>query len=399
MRPPYSPQCDEVPLEPDTVEPLERQDKKRGKKPRSVGARRIRRFVLIGLLCLSIIPVGSYAQALTYPGNASFADRSVGWLRNNGANDLVNAVENWYYTNNAPSGARPEPGAVPHALMAPVPVGATLPLLKVSHASGTSLPNEGRWLPGQLGSDGKPAIYTSFIQPDDNHPSVIAGVALIRQAVSAAHLVPGTRQPDTHTWPGNAAVPGNDVSHLLATFNSGFKAKDISGGFHLNGQYSRALITGEASVVITTDGRIGIGAWNQDVWMTPNVAAVRQNLHLIVANGHQEPGLTRNTDGTWGSAKNQLQYTWRSGLGTDTNGNLIYVAGDGLTLETLAKTLIQAGATQGMELDIHTGQVNFSSWAPQGTTSVPTKLLPGMPNAPDRYLNPDQRDFFYLTVK
>lgn len=399
MQTPPSPQQHQMPPEPSTVEPPERRRTGRQKKPRSVRARRLRKVFLIGFLCLSIITVGSYAKALTYPGNATFADRSVGWLRDNGANDIVNTIENWYYTNNAPSAAAPPPEAIPKALPTAVPNGATLPVLTTKTTSGKSLPNEGRWVPGPLDLRGKPALYTSFIQPDKTHPSVIAGVALIRQSASSAHLVAGTRQPDTNTWPGNAAIPANDVSHLLATFNSGFKAKDISGGFYLNGQYSRDLIDGQASAVITTDGRIRIGAWNQDVWMTPGVTAVRQNLHLIVANGHPEPGLTNNADGTWGSAKNQLQYTWRSGLGIDSNGNLIYVAGGGLTLETLAKTLAQAGAIQGMELDIHYGQVNFSSWRPQGTNSVPTKLLPNMPNSADRYLNPDQRDFFYLTIK
>lgn len=399
MRPPLSPPLDQMPPGPATGEPPEGRGPGREKKPHSARARRIRKRLLIGFLCLFVIPVGSYAQALTYPGNASFADRSVGWLRDNGAADIVNTIENWYYTKNAPGAGAPMPGAIPKALTAPIPVSATLPVLRVNKTLGTALPNEGRWVPGQLGSDGRPAIYTSFIRPDSNHSSVVAGVALIRQSASAAHLVAGTRQPDTNTWPGDAAVPTTAVSHLLATFNSGFKAKDITGGFYLNGQYSRVLIDGQASAVIGIDGRISIGAWNSDVRMSPQVVAVRQNLHLVVANGHPEPGLANNAGGTWGSAKNQLQYTWRSGLGTDSNGNLIYVAGGGLTLETLATTLADAGAVQGMELDIHSGQVNFSSWTPHGTTSVPTELLPNMPNSADRYLTPDQRDFFYLTAK
>ena len=346
-----------------------------------------------------MIPAGSYAQALTYPGSATFADRSVGWLRDNGANDLVNAIENWYYTIHAPSAEAPPPETMPHAHAVPMRENAMLPVLKTHKIPGSTLLNEGKWVPGRVGSSGKPAIYTSFIRPDESHPSVIAGIALIRQASSSAHLVAGTREPDTGFWPGNAAVPPSDVGKLLATFNAGFKAKDIAGGFYLNGRYSRALAPGEASVVITSDGRVSIGAWNSGVQMSPEVVAVRQNLHLIVADGQAEAGLATNAGGTWGSSGNQLQYTWRSGLATDASGDLIYVAGHGLTLQTLAQALVQAGAVQGMELDIHSGQVNFSSWTPQGTTSVPTELLPDMLKPPDRYLAPDQRDFFYLTVK
>ncbi|WP_221184791.1 hypothetical protein [Paeniglutamicibacter cryotolerans] len=320
-------------------------------------------------------------------------------MRDNGANGIVNAIENWYYTRHAPTAQTPQPDSIPLRNPAPLRFTTALPRLQVSHGSGSPLRNEGQWVSGRKAADGQPAIYTSFIRPDNVHPSVLVGVALIRQSVSNAHLVAGTREPGTGPWPGDAAVPSNEVSHLLATFNSGFKAKDITGGFYLNGRYSRNLVDGEASAVITADGHISVGAWNQDVRMSPAVIAVRQNLHLIVASGKQEPDLNINAGGAWGSASNQLQYTWRSGLGTDIHGNLIYVAGDGLTLETLANALVQSGAIQGMELDIHYGQVNFSSWTPRGNLALPTQLLPSMPKSPSRYLASDQRDFFYLTVK
>ncbi|MDJ0319936.1 phosphodiester glycosidase family protein [Pseudarthrobacter sp. PS3-L1] len=371
--------------------------KEKTSRPRKT--HRVRRIILIVSLSLSLVPLSSYAQALTYPGNASFADRTVGWLRDNGASGVVNTIENWYYTHHAPSAQAPPPDAIPKAGAAPIVIDPTLPNLRANTAPTPTLPNEGQWIPGPASSNAQPALYTSFVQPDTNYPSVIAGIALIRQSQTTAHLVAGTRQPDTGPWPGQARVPADDVAHLLATFNSGFKSKDITGGFYLNGQYSRDLIDGQASAVITADGRISIGAWNAGVQMSPEVTAVRQNLHLIVSKGTQVPDLSINAGGTWGSSRNQLQYTWRSGLGTDAHGNLIYVAGNGLTLETLATSLVRAGATTAMELDIHNGQVNFSSWASNATTSTPTELLPNMTTSPDRYLSPDQRDFFYLTVK
>lgn len=363
------------------------------------GLRGIRRKALIVALMLAVAPLGSYTQALTYPGNAGFQDRTVGWVRDNGGNDLVNVVENWYYTHNAPPTVLPQAGTIPDPATSTRTVTvAGLPTLPV-HSGSSALPGEGRWVEGRRAADGRPALYTSFILPDAQHLSVVAGVAWIRQDTMAAHLVAGTRQPDTGPWPGNSAVPQEDVPHLLATFNSGFKAKDITGGFYLDGRSSRDLVSGEASVVIYNDGRVEIGAWNTDVRMTTDVKAVRQNLHLIVTNGQPESGLTVNSAGRWGSAQNQLQYTWRSGLGTDQNGNLIYVGGADMTLQNLADALVQAGAIRGLELDIHGGQVNFSSWMPQGQDPTPQKLLPSMPKTADRYLAPDQRDFFYLTVR
>ena len=53
-----------------------------------------------------------------------------------------------------------------------------------------------------------------------------------------------------------------------------------------------------------------------------------------------------------------------------------------------------------MELDIHSAMVSFSSWAPNASGRVePTRLLPTMTRPADRYLDPDQRDFFYLTLR
>jgi hypothetical protein len=56
---------------------------------------------------------GSYLQALSYPGEASVGVRSVEWLRDYGGSPLVDVVENWWYTRQAPSTVRPDPARVP----------------------------------------------------------------------------------------------------------------------------------------------------------------------------------------------------------------------------------------------------------------------------------------------
>ncbi|HST11895.1 MAG TPA: hypothetical protein VLL05_16075, partial [Terriglobales bacterium] len=110
--------------------------------------------------------------------------------------------------------------------------------------------------------------------------------------------------------------------------------------------------------------------------------------------------LADNTGNRWGTSKNQKQYTWRSGLGIDAAGNLLYVGGANLNLTTLAAALVQAGAVRGMQLDIHTEMVDFYSY-PVGAARVATgmKLLPNMAGNLDRYLVPDQRDFFAATLR
>ena len=74
---------------------------------------------------------------------------------------------------------------------------------------------------------------------------------------------------------------------------------------------------------------------------------MRQNLALIVDHGRPVKGLNRNTHFTWGTRKSQLEYVWRSGLGIDAQGHLIYIAGNNFTLTTLASALVQAHAVRG----------------------------------------------------
>jgi hypothetical protein len=370
-------------------------------------ARWPRRRRLIGLaalllLALLIAPGVSYARALTAPGSATLGMRTVDWIRSHHGNTVVNAIENWYYTRHKPAAGPPDPATLPlpgptatttRGVAPPAPL-PTLPGV-------ATLPGEAVWRPGRLGSGGRPLIYASYLRPDPQHLSVVAGVAWMRAGGSVAHLVAGTAQPGGSGWPGNASVPPGDVRHLVATFNSGFKMADVSGGFYLNGRTAGPLRDGQASIVIDRQGRLTVGEWGRDVRMSANVVAVRQNLALIVAGGNPVPGLDVNAGGRWGTPRNQLQYTWRSGLGVDAHGNLIYVAGNHMNLTTLATAMADAGVVRGMQLDIHTGMASFSSWRPSasGGTSVPTKLLPAMTRSADRYLAPDQRDFLYLTAR
>jgi hypothetical protein len=51
-----------------------------------------------------------------------------------------------------------------------------------------------------------------------------------------------------------------------------------------------------------------------------------------------------------------------------------------------------------MELDINSYWVTFISYALRGARD-PSNLLPGMTRGPDRYLTPDDRDFFAVYLR
>ncbi|MCU1454476.1 MAG: hypothetical protein JWN46_2622 [Acidimicrobiales bacterium] len=366
--------------------------------------RRARRIVYVVLLILLSPAIYSYIQALRYPGSASMAVRSIEWMRDHGGGGLVDNIEVWYYTHNGPPKSGRPTGPLP-----PVPsrlqrgtiaeaissghLGALHPATKPSHRG------EAVWLPGPTVGGGRPGIFTSWFRPDPKHPTLVAGVLSIDLTAAKLDLVAGTREPGGGPWPGTAQVDPALLSRTLAAFNSGFKMHDSHGAFYLDGRTAYRFKPGSASLVIYRDGSVNIGAWGREVAMSPNVHAVRQNLSLIVDGGKPVPGLVHNWDKLWGSRKSQLEYVWRSGVGIDAKGHIIYVAGNKFTLQTLADALVQAGAVRAMQMDIHNAMVSASLYrqTPGGVAS--SKLLPAMPRPATRYLQPDQRDFFTVVAR
>jgi hypothetical protein len=349
-----------------------------------------------------VIPTMSYARALLYPGQASIGVRTVDWVRDHGGAPLVDTLENWWYTRHPPPTKAPDPtlarltpGLAPTRGVAP---GTPGPLTAIGPHLDTG---EGTWVAGPTTRNGVAVMYETFVRPDPAHPGVVAAVARFDQDLVTARLVAGTKEPDKHSWPDGGQVPMNQRADLVATFNSGFKMIDAQGGYYARNRMVQPLRNGAASLVIDRDGRVAVDMWGRDARLGPNIAAVRQNLSLIIDNNAPVPGLGANKDGRWGSSDNQLQYTWRSAVGVDSTGNLYYVAGNQLTLATLTRALADTGVVRGMELDIHPEMVNlfFYHHAPGAPAPTPTRLLPTMHGSTDRYLRPDQRDFIALTLR
>jgi hypothetical protein len=184
---------------------------------------------------------------------------------------------------------------------------------------------------------------------------------------------------------------------LLAAFNSGFQVAQANGGWYSEGQMPIPLRNGAASLVIYANGSVRIGMWGRDFTLTPNIASVRQNLTLLVDGGR--PAANVGVGGDWGAVIGGVGNTWRSAVGVDRYGHLIYVAGPDLLPTNLASLLIAAGAVEGMEMDINPQWPIFATYvtAPgQTNPAVVTgaNLLGGMAFPPSRFLTPSDRDFF-----
>ncbi|MFC6160089.1 hypothetical protein [Kribbella jiaozuonensis] len=367
--------------------------------------RRIRkRWIALACCLVLVVPAVSYVRALLYPGNATFAVRTVEWFRDHGGGKLIDAVETWRYSRQQPPATGAPADTTPRGVAPRPTIGrptATgLPTVQLLPRT-KRLPLEGTWAVARQSSTGKPLLWTTWFRADPSHLPVSAAAALLPRGSYHLNLMPGTREPVVGMASHDGySVPAANRSALVATFNAGFKMNDSHGGWWTTASAAVPLVDGRASVVILRDGSALIGTWNRTVRMSHDVVAVRQNLDQVIVDDRIVNGLTTNANGRWGTVRSQFQYTWRSGLGTDAHGNLIYVAGNKLTLATLADAMHQAGIVQGMELDIHSAMVSFDIErpGPNGTVSG-ERLLNSMNSPTNRYLVDDQRDFFYVTAK
>jgi hypothetical protein len=371
--------------------------------------RRGRRIVALVLVALLIPVAWSYYRALTAPGSNSAGVRTVEWLKDNGMNGVVNSVEHWWYSHHQP----PVGGKLTHGLpqgkgLAGSAQGRTHtgPALPIHLAAPenmqplvtTPLPGEGVWKPTGRTVAGLPAVYTAYFRPDAVHTSLVAAAMWMDTTLLKTVLIPGTQDPGGPN-PFGAQVPVSLRAGLVASFNSGFKMADAHGGYYNFGQPIHPLVSGAASVVIDNTGKASVGVWGRDFTLTPNVVTVRQNLSPLVDNGQLVPGLASDSNLKWGATLGNNLFVWRSGVGTAANGALIYVAGPGLSVESLAILLQRAGAVRAMELDINSAWVSGFTYQQLGVNPSDVqggKLLDSLPRPANHDLMPGERDFFAL---
>ena len=186
-------------------------------------------------------------------------------------------------------------------------------------------------------------------------------------------------------------VPFGQRWRLLATFNSGFIYSDGLNGDALDGHTNEPLRDGLATVVAYRNGDVNIVDWRGGPSPGPGVAFARQSLPLIIDHGRLSPALNDST--RWGFTLGNAVRVWRTGIGIDRRGNLIYAAADYQTVTTLAEILKRAGAVRAMELDINPEWPTLNTYRHRHGL-IPTMVVPNYQQAPTRYLVPDDRDFF-----
>ena len=353
----------------------------------------------VGLLVALALP--SYATTMLRPSDTGYGVRSVEWLRDHGFAWLVADVENVYYSLNAPAkGGKPLRALPQVGTVSPAAVARARRALQppaVRPAIRPALAGEGVWhAVGPRVTGAAPVLVTRF-RSEPDYPRLVAGVAWIDASRTRLVLYPGRYEPPAAGARGPMQVPASRRRDLLAAFNSGFKLEDARGAASSRPgapthRWSGARPRWWSAATAACD----VVDWRGPRYPGLDVVAARQNLPLIVDRGR--PGANLGAGSLWGTTVNNAVRVWRSGVGIDRHGNVLYAAAPDQTVSSLARILIRAGAVRAMEMDINSYWTSFISYARRGA-GHPAKLLGSMQREATRYMTSSDRDFFAVYAR
>lgn len=381
------------------------------RRRRRIRSRKIRLTLFLAAVLLLSSFTWSFGNALTAANSQALSIKAVEWVRNHGGGGVLRIAENtWYSWHQPPKGGKPPIGAI----LDPTKSASSPSNIKGGPAHLASpknlvpfvsppLAGEGVWQPEGRTIGGLHGLYVTTMRPDPVHTSLVAGVAWMDPKLLSFSLFAGAAEPGKGPWPNMAPINSIQASSLVAAFNSGFKMIDARGGYYSNGRTTVPLVNGQAAFVIYSNGTANVVDWGRDQTMAPNVVSVRQNLSLIIDNGKITPGVYSPNFAQWGATVGNNVLVWRSGVGVTANGAIVYAAGQGLSVSTLAQILQRAGAVRAMELDINTTWVNYFYFnPPAGGLASPangSKLVYDMARPPQRYFEGTSRDFFAVFAR
>ena len=238
----------------------------------------------------------------------------------------------------------------------------------------------------------EPVVAVVTFHPRGQVAGVTAYAAWMRTAATVLGLYLGYEGPGpTSLSRGPEEVPPSALGRLLATFNSGFYEKDSAAGFYTNHTLYFPMVKGLATVVRYTNGTVAITTWNGGARPGPTVQMARQNLTPLVWNSRPTPATANNSD--WGLTLGGVAAVWRSALGIDRNGNLVYAAAPDQTAASMASVMVQLHCVRAMELDINPEWPIFVTYAGPGARS-PSLAVANPNQIPERFLSVTTKDFF-----
>jgi hypothetical protein len=395
----------------------ERRGRRRERMPAPKRPRWRRRLLIaspvLGFLAWAAV---SYTLWMIEPTSMTWSERSAEWVRTDvpAGNWLIDETEHIYYSINAPKKGGPQlkrlpsvglakglnPGSRTVAGTATGAKGSTAGTNKaavwpppIKPVFARPLLGEGVWKPTGPSVDGGAPLLLTTYRPDPVYPQIVAYVAWFDHTRTALAYYPGRYEPPTAALRGPMMVPDDQRRRLLATFNGAFTHDDGNNGSADNGRTNEAMTDGNATLAGYRNGRLAIVKWTGGPDVGRNVAWARQSLTPIVWNGRLNPLLNADPNSPqWGYTLGGVTRVWRTAVGIDRRGNLIYVVANDQTVISIAQILVHAGAVRGMEFDINPEWHTLITYSHQHGLG-PQMVEPQPMQSANRYLVPDDRDF------
>ena len=242
----------------------------------------------------------------------------------------------------------------------------------------------------------KPVAVTTF-HPTGQSSTVVAYAAWLRTSSIDLGLYPGYKGPGPSALSrGPEQVPTAGLPRLLAAFNSGFYEADDPAGFYTNHTLYFPMVKGEATLERLRSGALVIEAWRGGPTPPPSIVMARQNLTLLVSGGRPTAATADNA--RWGLTLGGVPAVWRSAIGVDAHGNLLYAAAPLQTAASMAAIMVRLHAVNAMELDINPEWPIFVTYG--GRDAATPQLDVANPNQiPTRFLYSSTKDFFAVFAR
>ena len=388
-------------------EPLARLAERRAQR-RVAAARRRRRRRLVLVVAVLVVLLSpafySYTAWMLQPTSMSLGVRSVEWVKvQPGGTWLVDEIEHFYYSWKAPKKGRPQLKTLPAVgLTRPTTTKARPEPARARHLAAwpprikrvfaQPLPGEGVWKPtGSPVSGGPPVLVTSF-RTERDYPRVVAYVAWFDHTRTVVAFYPGRYEPPNAAVRGPMMVPYGQRWRLLATFNAGFTYAYGGNGSTDNGRVNEPLKAGHCHPC-RLSGRTGL---DHEVARRPERGAER-------GVGTPEPAADRL--GRKGQPQSRPEHqVGRRRSATPCGSGAPVSASTGAATSsssppthkpsiTLAQIFQHIGAVRAMQFDINPYWHTLITYTHHNGL-VPTMVEPQPNHTADRYLIPDDRDFF-----
>ncbi|MEN9553696.1 MAG: hypothetical protein RLY24_1291 [Actinomycetota bacterium] len=240
----------------------------------------------------------------------------------------------------------------------------------------------------------KPIIYATSMRPLWCYGSVVATMATYDPNKVRAGLFNGTEVPGGKGWRNSSKIKTTAEKALVASFNGGFRFEHEPGGYVTEGKIVRKLRKGYATFGIRTDGTSTVGVWGKDMTNDGTWASLRQNLPPLLYQGKVVYHTYDKVD--WGKDFGNKLYNFRSAVCVRTDGLMMFVAVGKVNIAMLADTLLVAGCSTAMELDINGTWPFFAVYDNFGKTDRNGKTIDKRMGDPNRHLNGSTKDFIAL---